>query len=114
MANNENRIDYIELATGDIARIKSFYTSVFGWTFTDYGPEYTSFHDGRLNGGFFLGGEPPSKGLLLVIYSTDLEAVQNKVAAAGGTIVKQTYRFPGGQRFHFTDPDCNELAVWTE
>jgi len=24
------------------------------------------------------------------------------------------FQFPGGRRFHFTDPGGNELAVWSE
>jgi predicted enzyme related to lactoylglutathione lyase len=36
-----------------------------------------------------------------------LEAVMD----AGGLIVKPIFSFPGGRRFHFTDPNGNELAV---
>src|SRR5207244_2152730 len=46
MSANDRRIDYIEFAGGDIAATKAFYEQVFGWKFTDYGPEYTSFEDG--------------------------------------------------------------------
>jgi predicted enzyme related to lactoylglutathione lyase len=51
---------------------------------------------------------------LLVIYATDLAEVQQKINAAGGRIVKDTFSFPGGRRFHFADPNGNELAVWSE
>jgi predicted enzyme related to lactoylglutathione lyase len=34
------------------------------------------------------------------------------VENAGGRIVKPIFSFPGGRRFHFTDPAGNELAVW--
>ena len=40
--------------------------------------------------------------------------MQAKVEAAGGRIVKPIYAFPGGRRFHFTDPAGTELAVWSE
>jgi predicted enzyme related to lactoylglutathione lyase len=36
------------------------------------------------------------------------------VTKAGGKIVKPTFDFPGGRRFHFADPSDNELAVWTD
>ena len=52
MKHHENRIDYIELPATDILATKTFYAAVFGWKFTDYGPDYTSFEDGRLGGGF--------------------------------------------------------------
>jgi predicted enzyme related to lactoylglutathione lyase len=111
---NENQIDYIELPASQIEATKQFYGTVFGWTFEDYGPDYTSFFDGRLAGGFTKEAPAPSQGLLLVIYARDLAAVQQKIKAAGGAIVKGTFSFPGGRRFHFTDPSGNELAVWSD
>ena len=105
----ENQIDYIELPATDIAGTKQFYSAAFGWKFEDYGPNYTSFQDGRLAGGFWTEIPAPARGLLL-----DLGAAQARVKAAGGTIVKDTFSFPGGYRFHFTDPNGNELAVWSE
>jgi catechol 2,3-dioxygenase-like lactoylglutathione lyase family enzyme len=51
-AANDRRIDYIEFPALDAAKSKEFYATVFGWKFEDYGPTYTSFHDGRLAGGF--------------------------------------------------------------
>jgi hypothetical protein len=50
--SNDGRMDYIEFPATDIAKTKAFYEQVFGWNFTDYGPDYTSFVDGRLAGGF--------------------------------------------------------------
>ena len=93
---------------------KRFYGTVFGWKFEDYGPDYASFHDGRLAGGFTTGQVAPSKGILLVLYASDLSAVQEKVKSAGGAILKDIFSFPGGRRFHFADPNGNELAVWSE
>ena len=110
----ENQIDYIELPAGDLGKTKEFYSTVFGWKFEDYGPDYTSFVDGRLSGGFTKDRAAPSQGLLIVIYAGNLEAAQSKVQAAGGKIVKEIFSFPGGRRFHFLDPNGNELAVWSE
>ncbi|MBN8230584.1 VOC family protein [Corallococcus macrosporus] len=113
-AEQHHRIDYIELPVKDIAEAKRFYGTVFGWRFEDYGPDYTAFMDGRLNGGFDKEREVSKGGALLVLYSKDLDATLAKVREAGGRIVKDTFSFPGGKRFHFTDPTGNELAVWTE
>ncbi len=109
------RIDYIELAVADTARSKAFYGRAFGWTFTDFGPGYTEFTDGRMKGGFnaLEGGAAPG-GPLIVLHSDDLEAARQRIEEAGGRVVKPAYPFPGGHRFHFTDPDGHELAVWTE
>ena len=113
MAKPENQIDYIELPATQIDATKQFYSAVFGWKFEDYGPDYTSFFDGRIAGGFST-GMPGGRGVLVVIYSDDLAATQQKVAEAGGTIAKEIFSFPGGRRFHFTDPNGNELAVWSD
>ncbi|MFI5357891.1 MAG: VOC family protein [Opitutales bacterium] len=111
---NDRRIDYIEFPAADIAATQKFYAEVFGWKFEDYGPDYTSFVDGRLSGGFWKAPAVQRGGVLVVIYAADLEAVEAQVKAAGGEIVKPTFSFPGGRRFHFTDPNGNELSVWSE
>jgi len=112
--SNDGRMDYIEFPATDIAKTKAFYEQVFGWKFTDYGPDYTSFVDGRLAGGFDNQRPVVHGGPLVVVYGRDLAATESKVRAAGGQIVKDAFSFPGGRRFHFTDPTGNELAVWSE
>jgi predicted enzyme related to lactoylglutathione lyase len=107
-------IDYIEFPATDIAATKRFYQDVFAWVFTDYGPDYTSFADGRIAGGFTKETQVGGLGPLIVIYAEDLAAVQEKIKAANGKIVKPTFEFPGGKRFHFTDPSGNELSVWSD
>jgi predicted enzyme related to lactoylglutathione lyase len=113
-AEHDRRVDYVEFPATDIERTKRFYSEVFAWEFTDYGPEYTSFSDGRLAGGFRAAAEASAGGPLVVIYSTNLEEVEAGVREAGGAIVRETFEFPGGRRFHFTDPSGNELAVWSD
>ncbi len=112
------RIDYIEFNVADIARSKAFYGGAFGWTFTDYGPDYCGFSDGRMRGGFAATGTATPQrqpaGPLVVLHAADLEDALGRVEAAGGTIVKPVFAFPGGRRFHFADPDGYELAVWSE
>ena len=112
--SNDGRIDYIEFHATDIAATKTFYADVFGWKFTDYGPDYTSFEDGRIAGGFARADDTKRGGPLVVIYASALEAMEAKLKAAGGTIVKEIFSFPGGRRFHFTDPGGNELSVWSD
>jgi predicted enzyme related to lactoylglutathione lyase len=50
----------------------------------------------------------------MVIYALDLEAMLASVKNAGGKIKKEIFSFPGGRRFHFKDPNGNELAVWSD
>ncbi len=108
------RVDYVEFLTTDVEQTERFYSKVFGWRFTGYGPEYTSFSDGRLAGGFSLAPEISSGGPLVVIYAIDLETTETSVRESGGQIVREIFDFPGGRRFHFTDPSGNELAVWSD
>jgi predicted enzyme related to lactoylglutathione lyase len=117
--DHDLKIDYIEFPASDIEATKKFYNTVFGWQFQDYGPDYTSFVDGRLAGGFnkdakSSGAGEKTCGPLIVIYASSLEDTYAAVTKAGGKIVKETFGFPGGRRFHFADPNGNELSVWSE
>ena len=111
---SDRQVDYIEFPASDIHKTKAFYAGVFGWKFTDYGPDYTSFEDGRIAGGFMKVETVTSGGVLIVIYALDLTAVQAQIKATGSAIVKEIFDFPGGRRFHFRDPNGNELAVWSD
>ncbi|HEY3636551.1 MAG TPA: VOC family protein [Rhizomicrobium sp.] len=110
----DGSLDYIELPGPDIAASKLFYGAVFGWTFTDYGPDYTAFQspDGR-EGGFNAERKVSEGGALVVLYANDLDAMETKVRAAGVEITAR-HEFPGGRRFHFRDPNGNEIAVWVK
>jgi predicted enzyme related to lactoylglutathione lyase len=112
-----HKITYIEFATTDIERTKKFYSTVFGWSFQDYGPDYVSFAGAGIDGGFRKGGEGEGQGEfapLIVLYSADLKATEAAIVAAGGSIVVPTFEFPSGRRFHFSDGMGNVLAVWSE
>lgn len=107
------QIQYIEFLSKDLEKVKEFYSESFGWTFTDYGPEYTAFSGDYVDGGFTI-GTPVRGSILVVLYSADIESTKKKVLKAGGVLTQDIFEFPGGKRFQFTDPDDNELAVWSE
>ena len=113
-AQHHHRIDYIELTVDNIAAAKSFYSGAFGWSFTDWGDDYSSFEDGRISGGIHSQGEVTPGGPLVILYSKELEASAAAVEANGGRIVAPIFTFPGGRRFHFADPAGNVLAVWSD
>jgi hypothetical protein len=112
-AEHDRRIDYIEFPAVDLPATKRFYQQAFGWKFTDYGPDYASFEDGRLTGGFTTESKPGGAPLV-VLYAGNLEQIFATVKAQRGRIVREIFSFPGGRRFHFLDPNGNELAVWGE
>lgn len=109
----DGKLDYLELPGGDLPATKAFYGAAFGWKFLDYGPSYAAFDEG-LDGGFDADAAEAAAAPLPVLFAHDLEAMAAKVEAAGGTIVRPIFPFPGGRRFHFRDPAGNELAVWSE
>lgn len=115
--HEHEKIDYVEFPARSIEAAKDFFTTVFGWSFVDYGPEYTAFSNEGIDGGFFqsnLSASTETGSALIVFYSKDLEETQAKIEKAGGTILRQIFSFPGGRRFHFSDPNGNEYAVWSD
>ena len=110
----ENQIDYVEIPVTDLNRAREFFSSMFGWSFQEWGDDYMSFNDGRLDGGFRRSTEPAvSTGVLLVFYSDNLERDVDRVKALGAEISQEIFAFPGGRRFHFIDPTGNEYAIWS-
>ncbi len=108
-------INYIELPIKDMAASKAFYSTVFGWTYEDYGPTYAAIENAGIDGGLDAASdrEPSASGALVVMLTDDLYGAQARIEDAGGVISIPIFEFPGGQRFHFTDPSGNELAVWS-
>ena len=112
-----NRIIYVEFHASELEKSKAFFEKVFGWTFTDYGPDYTSFTDGQLGGGFFRSDKHAlySTGSgLVVIFHPRLEETLKRVVEHGGKITQEIFSYPGGRRFHFTEPSGNELSVCSD
>lgn len=111
----ENRIDYIEIPATDLPRARAFLEGMFGWEFQEWGDEYLSFSDGRLDGGMRKASTAaPDSGVLLVFYSDDLERDVKRVQDLGGKISQDIFPFPGGRRFQFIDPVGTEYAIWSE
>lgn len=114
--NTHEKINYLEFPARDIDATKAFFGTVFDWEFVDYGPEYTAFSNAGIDGGFFkseLSVSTDTGSALIVFYSDVLEQTLEKIIAAGGTVIKPIFEFPGGRRFHFADPNSNEFAVWS-
>ncbi|MBN4050093.1 VOC family protein [Nitrospira defluvii] len=115
--NTHEKINYLEFPSRDLEKTKTFFRSVFSWSFIDYGPEYSAFENAGIAGGFFksdLSACTEKGSALVVFYSNNLEETQTKIKTAGGLIVKKIFSFPGGRRFHFSDPNGNEYAVWSD
>ena len=108
------RIDYVELPSVTAHELtRAFYAKAFGWSFTDFGPDYAATEGGPVDVG--LNGQVAEalSAPLPVIRVADLEAAFDAVTKSGGVIAKPIFSFPGGRRFHFIDPSGSELAVWS-
>lgn len=105
------RLSYLELPVRDVGAAKQFYARAFGFAFTDFGPGYAATMSGDTDIG--LNGDPAdaTAALLPVITVDDLEAAEASVRAAGGTITRAIFAFPGGRRFHFRDGEGHEIAA---
>lgn len=115
--SKHEQINYLELPAKDIQATQTFFKTVFDWQFADYGPEYCCVTNANIDVGFFKSEQHAATAngsVLVVFYSEALEQTQAKLVDAGGSIVKETFSFPGGRRFHFADPNGNEYAVWSD
>ena len=115
--DNHEKINYVEFPARDLEATKAFFMKAFGWSFEDYGPEYTSFYNSGIAGGFYMAeltARTENGSALIVLYSKDLESTLKNVVAAGGVIVRDIFSYPGGRRFHLLEPSGNEFAVWSE
>ncbi len=111
-----NTVDYIESPSRDLSKTKAFFTALLGWRFTEYGPEYLAFEDGRLNGGFYRSEKVSSTAAgstIAIVYTEHLEALRDQAVKLGATITRDIFSFPGGRRFHFTEPGGSEFALWS-
>jgi uncharacterized protein len=113
----ENQIDYVEFPATSaqaFASVKQFYKEVFGWSFQDWGEDYSDTKDSGIASGFSADASHRPAAPLVVLFTADLEAAKERVIKAGGRIAKDIVSFPGGRRFQYIDPAGNQLGVWSD
>ena len=121
MTNHGLQIDYVELPAPEFEDSKRFFSRVFGWDWTEYGPSYAAYEGGAVEVGLNGEGTPAPAhapgaedpiGPFVLLSCEDVEAKQAEVVAAGGEIISAIYPYPGGRRFHFMDPSGNILGLY--
>jgi predicted enzyme related to lactoylglutathione lyase len=105
------RINFIELPARNLGAARSFYAAVFGWEMTDFGPSYSCTMTGDVDLGLQGDMSEAPAAPLPVVLVDDIDAAHAAVTAAGGSVSKPVFAFPGGRRFHFLDPNGLELAI---
>jgi len=106
-----DKIDYVEFPSTNRAMSSAFFQAAFGWGIVSYGPDYDGLTDAGIDGGIDQ-AESRVSATMAVIRTGDLDAAERRVLAAGGTITRPQFDFPGGRRFHFREPGGNEMAVY--
>lgn len=106
-----DKIDYIEFPSTDRAATSAFFKAAFGWGAVSYGPDYDGVSDAGIDGGVDQADGKVAT-TMAIVRTDDLDAAESRVLAAGGTITRPQFDFPGGRRFHFREPGGNEMAVY--
>ncbi len=108
-------LSYLHIPADDVARAAQFYASVFGWKITGADTQRPSFEDGtgHVAGAWMsslsVAREP---GLLLYVYVEGIEAVVDRIMAAGGEVVRAPYPEGNLKVATFRDPAGNVLGLW--
>ncbi len=109
------RVTHFAINTDDVDTTRSFYGAAFGWHFREYGPPgFVQILDeageapmGAIQARRQL-GNAPTVGFECTIAVDDLDAVRERIVAAGGTIVMERTTIPGvGDLLAFVDPAGN-------
>ena len=114
-----NPFVHIELHTGDLAKAKAFYSSLFDWKLQDMpmpdGSSYTMINVGEGTGGGMMStpapGVPPH--WLAYVGVDDVAAATEKARALGAAVVQDVVEVAGyGWLSILTDPTGATFALW--
>ena len=113
------KVRHFAINADDVPRAKAFYETVFGWSFTPWGPP--DFYQTRDAGDRVIGAlqarRELEEGLRLTgpeitLGVEDLAATMKSIVAGGGRLLNQPYRIPGvGELIFFKDPEGNVFAA---
>ena len=104
-------IDYLEFPSSDRAATSAFFAKAFSWGIVSYGPDYDGLSEAGIDAGIDQAAERIAA-TMAIVRTDDLDGAEQRVLAAGGTITRAQFDFPGGRRFHFREPGGNEMAVY--
>ena len=108
-----DRLDYIEFPSTDREKTSAFFRDAFGWGMISYGPDYDAITEAGVDGGIDQ-AKGRAAATMAIVRTDDLDAAEARVVAAGGTITRAQFDYPGGRRFQFREPGGNEMAVYIE
>lgn len=115
-----NTCVWFEIPVTDLDRARAFYSAVLGRELsrTDDGPNpmvaFTDMSDAGVSGHLYP-GKPAGAGTGATIHLAapdGLDAVAERVRAAGGEVVSEPIKLPSGAFFYATDPDGNSIGFF--
>ena len=116
-----NPVSYFELGGRHAAKLREFYSELFGWKIEHFAPaaafaEYYAVEpsEGGIAGGIMqTSGEMPPNYLMVYITVDDLQACLDKAEGLGGETLVTPFEMPGGmgQIAVFRDPDGNTIGL---
>ena len=110
------RLTHFAINTDDVDSTRAFYSSVFGWQFREYGPPgFVQIMDeagnspvGAIQQRRQLLDDAPTRGFECTFGVDDVDAVAERVVAAGGRIIMEKSTIPNvGHLVAFQDPGGN-------
>jgi len=111
-----HHVTHVEIPAKDLKRAKTFYGKVFGWTFRDFGPEYTLWSppDGGTGGALYKVKRMPAKSPVRAYLEVqDVDAKLKEIKAARGKVLKTKAEVPTyGWWAIFSDPQGCVLYLW--
>ena len=107
-----------EIPVVDLGAAKTFYTTVFGWTYQDFGDGYSMISSGdqTIGGLTTMGAEHAADGCRLYIQVDDLEATLATAKAAGGSVFAERTHIGDGMGYWamFADDQGRHIGVVTD
>ena len=105
-------IDYFEVPVPDAGKSSAFFSKAFGFGAQAFGDDYIEVREAGVLGGLNGDASDRSAAPVIGIRTDDIAAAAKAIQAAGGTITKPAYAFPGGKRLFFREPGGAELMVY--
>ena len=110
----EHQVQLVEIQVTDLDRATGFYQAVFGWGASRPDSSYAILDASPIAIGLAKRDGVIPGGATVVVRAPDLEVILAQVIANGGEVRAQIGASWRGRQFTFSDPDGNQMVVWSE
>ena len=110
----ESRVQLLEIQVSDLERAVGFYQAVFDWGVSRPDSSYAILEALPVAIGLVKRDSVIAGGAMVVIGVPDLETILSRVVENGGALRNPMGPSWRGRQFTFSDPDGNEMVVWSE